>query len=155
MKARIRGVDFTTRLLKIYTLFQSSKRFLCKYIVNPQLNRWTPAVTTRVPVASQLRSYSFKTSDGAQLQRYPHFIRPAATAQPGTIPVASQVGRSPQYPLDFKPETTRKEWPTCTMKKPERLIETTWFKTFLRGEMLHYCFSFNNFLVLFVRVFNL
>lgn len=28
--------------------------------VNPQLNRWTPAVVTRVPVASQLRSYSLK-----------------------------------------------------------------------------------------------
>ena len=28
--------------------------------VNPQLNRWTPAVVTRVPVASQPRSYNLQ-----------------------------------------------------------------------------------------------
>ena len=28
--------------------------------VNPQLNRWTPAVVTRVPVASQPRSYNLE-----------------------------------------------------------------------------------------------
>ena len=103
--------------------------------VNPQIKRWTPAVVTRVPVASQPRSYSLETSDGAQLQRNRRFIRPAAPVQPGSTPVASQGGRNPQNPLDCKPETTRKERPTRVIKKPERLIETIRFKNvfFLGG----------------------
>lgn len=80
--------------------------------VNPQLNRWTPAVVTRVPVASQPRSYSLETSYRAQLQRNRRFIRPAAPVQPGSTAVASQAGSSRQNPLDCKPETARKERPT-------------------------------------------
>ena len=92
--------------------------------LNPQLNRWTPAVVTRIPVASQPRSYSVEISGGAQLQRNRRFIRPAAPVQPGSTPVASQAGSSPQNPLDCKPEKARKERPTRVIKKPERLIET-------------------------------
>ena len=86
--------------------------------------RWTPAVVTRIPVASQPRSYSLGISGGAQLQRNRRFIRPAAPVQPGSTPVASQAGSSPQNPLDCKPEKARKERPTRVIKKPERLIET-------------------------------
>ena len=118
--------------------------------VNPQLNRWTPAVVTRMPVASQPRSYSLETSDGAQLQRNRRFIPPAAPVQTGSTPVATKARSSPQNPLDCKPETACKERPTRMIKKPERLIQFD-LRTFFSGETLHYNFS----LISVVRTFNL
>ena len=45
--------------------------------VHPQSNQWTPATDTKTPVASQPRSYSVETPNGAQLVRNRRFIRPA------------------------------------------------------------------------------
>ena len=45
--------------------------------VHPQCNQWTPATVTKTPIASQPRSYSVETTNGAQLVRNRRFIRPA------------------------------------------------------------------------------
>ena len=45
--------------------------------VHPQSNQWTQATITKTPVASQPRSYSVETANGAQLMRNHRFIRPA------------------------------------------------------------------------------
>ena len=67
--------------------------------VNPQIIRWTPAIVTRVPVASQPRSYSLETSDGVQLQRNRRFIRPAASIScKGTAALSVQLLLSRQVP---------------------------------------------------------
>ena len=50
--------------------------------VHPQSNQWTPATVTRTPVASQPRSYSVETANGAQLVRNCRFIRPAQETAP-------------------------------------------------------------------------
>ena len=76
----IAGKDKRSELYKkpakdLHPLSEQQKVFVQ---VNLQLNRWTPAVVTRVPVASQPRSYSLETLDGAQLQRNCRFIHQAA-----------------------------------------------------------------------------
>ena len=55
--------------------------------VHPQSNQWTPATVTKTPVASQPRSYSVETPNGAQLVRNRRFIRPAQES--ASIPAES------------------------------------------------------------------
>ena len=55
--------------------------------VHPQSNQWTPATVTKTLVASQPRSYSVETANGAQLLRNRPFIRPAQETDP--IPAES------------------------------------------------------------------
>ena len=80
--------------------------------VHPQSNQWTPATVTRTPVASQPRSYSVETANGAQLVRNRRFIRPAQETAP--IP-AENVKRD---------ESTGSERPRRVITRPKRLIET-------------------------------
>ena len=80
--------------------------------VHPQSNQWIPATVTKTPVASQPRSYSVETPNGAQLVRNRRFIRPAQEAAP--IP-AESVKRE---------ESSRSERPKRMITGPKILIET-------------------------------
>ena len=47
-----------------------------------QCNQWISATVTKTPVASQPRSYSVETTEGAQLVKNRSFIRPAQEIAP-------------------------------------------------------------------------
>ena len=44
---------------------------------HPEVNMWTHAVVTKIPKASQPRSYTVEMENGAKLQRNRCFIKPA------------------------------------------------------------------------------
>lgn len=52
--------------------------------VDPQRNRWTSAIVTKTPVASQPRSYRVETTNEAQLVTNGRFIGPAEETGPLT-----------------------------------------------------------------------
>ena len=80
--------------------------------VHPQSNQWTPATVTKTPNASQPRSYSVETANGAHLVRNRRFIRPAPETAP--IPV-EKVKRD---------DSSSSERPRRVITRPKRLIET-------------------------------
>ena len=80
--------------------------------VHPQSNQWTPATVTKTPLASQARSYSVETANGAHLVRNRRFIRPA----PETAPIpAEKVKRD---------DSSSSERPRRVITRPKRLIKT-------------------------------
>ena len=80
--------------------------------VHAQSNQWTPATITRMPVASQPRSYSVETANGAQLVKNRRFIRPAQ--ETARIP-AENVKRD---------ESTSSERQKRVITRPKRVLET-------------------------------
>ena len=80
--------------------------------VHPQSNQWTPATVTKTPLASQPRSYSVETANGAHLVRNRRCIRPA----PETAPIpAEKVKRD---------DSSSSERPRRVITRPKRLTET-------------------------------
>ena len=75
--------------------------------VCPQCNQWTPTTVTKTPAASQPRSYSVETTNGAHLVRNRRFIRLAQEIVP--IPAESvkrDDGSSierPKRPITLRP----------------------------------------------------
>jgi len=80
--------------------------------VHPQCNQWTPPTVTKMPVASQPRSYSVETTNGAQLVRNCRFTRPSQE----TVPIPSESVKHD--------ESTSSEQPRHVITRPKRLIET-------------------------------
>jgi len=80
--------------------------------VHPQSNQWTPATVTKTPVASEPRSYSVETPNGAQLVRNRRFIRPAQE----TAPIPAESAK--------RDESSSSERPRHVITRPKRLIET-------------------------------
>jgi len=80
--------------------------------VHPQCNQWTPATVTKTPVASQPRSCSVETTNGAQLVRNRRFIRPAQE----TVPIPAESVK--------RDDSTSSERPRRVITRPKRLTET-------------------------------
>ena len=80
--------------------------------VHLQSNQWTPATVTKTPVASQPRSYSVETANGAQLVRNRRFIHPPQETDP--IP-AKSVKRD---------DSSSNERPRRVIARPKRLLQT-------------------------------
>ena len=80
---------------------------------NPKQKQWTPATIPQTPTATQPRSYSVDTKDGAHYQRNRRFIWPAGeTFPPGEITDGVITSSNIM------------ERTTWEVKRPERLTET-------------------------------
>ena len=77
--------------------------------VHPQCNQWTPATVTKTPVASQPRSYSVETTNGAQLVRNRRFIRPAQE----TVPIPAESAK--------RDDSTSRERPRRVIRRIEEI----------------------------------
>ena len=77
--------------------------------LHPQCNQWTPATITKTPVASQPRSYSVETTNGAQLVRNRRFIRPAQESAPIPAVSVKRDDSSTTETCDYKTEKTYRD----------------------------------------------
>ena len=89
--------------------------------VDPQSNRWTSAIVTKTPVASQPRSYRVKTTNEAQLVTNGRFIGPA-----------EETG-----PLTTKSNVQCENRSSSERPRPETDIDNLNKSFSIKGEMLH------------------
>ena len=103
------GIDFFEFESTTYLLIAD---YYSRFPVIRKVRSTTANATTKTPVASQPRSYSVETANGAQLMRNRRFIRPAQETDPKP---AESVKHD---------HSSSNERPRRVITRPKRLIET-------------------------------